>query len=129
MKKISLIPVLMLAAGAVAWFFLSNPPSADEQAPIATAVYVCDSGKHVSAAYFEGPEISVPPGEPPVPTGWIVVSFDGAASTTLRQTLSADGARFSNADESLVVWSKGDEVLVLHDSISDPEYANCVTRP
>ena len=94
--------------------------------PIASALYTCDNGKTVSAAFFDGgPAVPVAPGQPPVPTGSAEVSLDGAASTTLHQTLSADGARYANSEESFVFWNKGNEALIMRDNSMDLDYKNC----
>jgi membrane-bound inhibitor of C-type lysozyme len=54
---------------------------------------------------------------------------------TLMQTISADGARYSNGNpqissgqpgaESLVFWSKGNGALIMRDNEMDPTYTNC----
>jgi len=99
------------------------PPQAT---PIASATYTCDSGKTISAAFFEGaPAAPVQPGQPPMPTGSADVSLDGAASTTLHQTISADGARYANADESFVFWNKGNEAIIMRNNSMDLDYRNC----
>ncbi|MFA5109475.1 MAG: MliC family protein [Patescibacteria group bacterium] len=48
-------------------------------------------------------------GEPPIPSGKLQLTFSGGRQIVLPQTISADGARYANTDESLVFWDKGDE--------------------
>jgi len=130
MKRMVPLLAIVTIIGAVIFFATHTPvpPASIEQAPVAAAVYTCDSNRYISAAFYEGPEAPEPlPGQPPTPTGWLEVSFDGSASTTLAQTLSADGARFANEDESLIFWNKGNEALIMHGNNMDLEYTNCFT--
>jgi membrane-bound inhibitor of C-type lysozyme len=135
-KTIIIIIALIIVAGAVMWA-LREPaaPSASDassasSAPVRTAsnsaTYACDGGKTISVAFYEGAEApQVEPGEMPVPTGTAEVSLDGSSSTTLRQTLSADGARYANDGESFVFWNKGDEALIMRDNAMDLSYKDC----
>lgn len=134
MKKIAPILILLLVILAGVWVATrplpqkSASPVDTRPAPIATAVYSCDKGATITAAYYEGPVAPTPaPGEPPTPTGSVEVSFSGEASTTLAQTLSADGARYATADESLVFWNKGNEAIIMRNNSMDLSYTNCVT--
>lgn len=100
--------------------------STDGPSLVTTVRYSCDGGRSIGAAYYEGEEMSpLAPGEPPHPSGSVEVSLDGAASTTLGQTISASGIRYANEDESFVFWSKGDEALIMRDNKMDLEYRNC----
>lgn len=97
--------------------------------PIATATYVCDGGKSITAAFYEGAKAPQPkPGEPPTPTGSVVVSFGEITNLKLMQTLSASGARYANSDESLVFWNKGDTALIMRNNAMDLTYKNCVAK-
>lgn len=97
--------------------------------PITQATYSCDKGKTIAAAYYEGPAApELKSGEPPTPTGWVEVSIGGAATTTLHQTISADGTRYANDDESLVFWSKGNTALIMRDNSMDLNYTNCTAE-
>lgn len=129
-KPLSLFLVLvalLLAAGAV-WWFAYGPQKAENPTPLSTVVYQCDEGKFISAAFYEGTPAPAPaPGEPPTPVGSVELSLNGAASTTLAQTISASGVRYANTDESFVFWSKGDEALVMRNNAMDPAYTNCRT--
>jgi membrane-bound inhibitor of C-type lysozyme len=127
---IVLIVVLVIIAALGAWSYRSagpaKVPAGAERSLTATAVYRCDGGKSIAAAYYEGPAAAQPaPGEAPTPTGSVDVSINGAATTTLAQTVSADGARYASADESLVFWNKGDTALIMRDNSMDLDYTNC----
>jgi membrane-bound inhibitor of C-type lysozyme len=58
----------------------------------------------------------------------VEVSLNSAATTTLFQTISADGIRYANEDESLVFWSKGEEALVMRNNAMDPVYTDCIAQ-
>jgi membrane-bound inhibitor of C-type lysozyme len=99
---------------------------AQPRTAIASATYACDKGKTITATFFSGPEApEVQPGQPPQPTGSADVSLDGGASMTLAQTISADGVRYANSDESFVFWNKGNEALVMRNNSMDLDYTNC----
>lgn len=125
-KKLSTTVVLCIIGVAVLFFILNTYIRSENQI-INTVVYSCNEGKIISATYYEGSEIvEVLPGEPPIPTGSVQISLNGAASTTLQQTISASGIRYANEDESFVFWSKGNEAIVMRNNDMDLEYTNCV---
>lgn len=128
MKKLFGALVAVCVVGLAAWLLVVRHAPVQTGEVVASVVYTCDAGKTISVTYFDGPTPATPqPGEPPVPTGSIEASFNGAASTTLRQTISADGARYASADETLVFWNKGDEAIIMRNNAMDIEYANCKT--
>ncbi len=76
-------------------------------API-VAEYTCSDNKTITASYFQGS--STPrtnPEMPPVPGGHVELALSDGRSLSLPQTLSADGGRYANSDESVVFWNKG----------------------
>lgn len=145
MKKNILIILAVIIVAVGGWYFSTHPapqaPSNNGTAdnggstaeqPIATAHYQCDGGKTIDAAFYKGgPAPEVKPGEPPVPTGSAKVSLSDGRTMTLHQTLSADGARYSDGDpmkqgdESFVFWSKGNGALVLENN-KEKSYIGCV---
>lgn len=120
MKNKIFFVVLLAVFVAVGLFFASkrssNSTSAgdSEKKLITTVAYTCDAGHAgITAKYYEGKAVAQPkPGEPPIPTGSIELTFTDGRAMTLMQTLSADGARYSNDDESFVFWSKGNGAMV-----------------
>lgn len=133
MKEILTLVFLVLAAlvfgAGVLWWFAFGSHNIEKATPISTVVYQCDEGRFISAAFYEGAPAPAPaPGEPPVPVGSVELSLDGAASTTLAQTISASGIRYANTDESFVFWSKGDEALVMRNNAMDSVYTHCHTE-
>lgn len=93
-----------------------------------TAVYLCGLGKNIVATYYNGP--ALPPltkDGPPRPTGSVALKFsDGRGDMTLAQTISADGIRYANSDESFVFWGKGDGAMILENGSVSKNYFACV---
>ena len=131
-QKIVIASFLAVAAAvAGAWYWHGRPPARPEAPstggrPVAQAEYVCNGGKTVSASFYQGPAAPVQPGEPPKPSGSVKLALDDGRSLELAQTLSADGGRYANADESFVFWSKGNGATILENN-AEHDYAGCVT--
>jgi membrane-bound inhibitor of C-type lysozyme len=98
---------------------------ASANSPIAQATYLCDGGKTIQAAFYKGEEHAVEPGQPPVPSGSVKLVLSDGRSFDLAKTLSADGGRYANADESFVFWDKGDTALVLENG-AEKDYKGCL---
>lgn len=124
--------VLILAAWFVADRAVTHGPKSDAQA--ITANYTCDQG--VINATFHNADALPPanPGEPPRPQGTVDLKLADGRSMTLKQTISADGVRYSDGDptvengETFVFWTKGNEALVLENNEAKT-YTNCTTGP
>jgi len=146
MKKNMLIVLAVLIVGLGAWYVASHPavqpPAGQSSAsstqdqnagqPIATAHYVCDGGKTIDAAFYNGPsKPPASPDQPPIPGGSANVSLSDGRTFTLQQTISADGARYSDGDpmtqgsETFVFWSKGNGALVLENN-EQKSYIGCI---
>ncbi|MBU6214708.1 MliC family protein [Patescibacteria group bacterium] len=94
--------------------------------PIATIAFSCNSGKGIIAAFFDGPtKPAASPGEPPTPGGTVALLLSDGRSMTLAQTISADGGRYANADESFIFWEKGNSALVLEGG-KEADYTGCI---
>jgi membrane-bound inhibitor of C-type lysozyme len=129
MKK-NLVPILVIlvmlvVAGIGIWYAskISNINSAPSL--ITKATYNCDGNKTITAAFYEGKTVAVQPGQPPIPTGSVKLVLSDGRNMDLSQTISADGARYANSDESFVFWSKGDGALFLENN-AEKNYTNCV---
>ena len=135
MKKLIILGVVLavLGTGAFALTLLKPKPPAVEApvtkpkpAPIATAYFVCDAGKTISASFYDQKNLKIiAPGARPEPTGWVELMFGDQSTTSLTQTISADGGRYANADETFVFWNKGRGALVLENS-SEKNYTHCI---
>jgi len=94
--------------------------------PIATVSYVCNEGRAIVAAYYQGEaKPSTGPDMPPIPGGSVSLALSDGRAMTLAQTISASGIRYANADESFVFWSKGNGALVLENN-EEKSYIGCI---
>lgn len=93
---------------------ISASSTAINKKPLASVLYTCDANKAIYANYYDGgTPPKVEPGQPPQPTGSANVTLSDGRSMTLSQTLSADGIRYANSDESVIFWSKGTGSFVM----------------
>lgn len=140
-RRLLLTALALLAAAGLtvaAWLWRPGPPPPGLEAgagpvrPIATAHYRCDGGRTIDAAFYAGADTASPePGAPPAPGGRVHLEFSDGRAPTLHQTISADGARYSDGDpsvvasEALVFWAKGNGALVLEHNVPN-SYTGCV---
>lgn len=104
----------------------NGPVTSQTATPVATASYSCNAGKTITASFYDGPVIPpVADGQPPTPTGSAKVVLSDGRTMTLMQKISASGARYANADETFVFWSKGNGALVLENN-EEKSYIGCV---
>ncbi len=130
-----LILILILAIGAFASTKNVRSPSLtstdilnNDRMLIASVSYVCNAGKTISALYYESKESRVQvQGEMPIPTGSVVLTLSDGRGLVLSQSVSADGARYTNTDESFVFWSKGNGALVFEND-EQKSYIGCVEK-
>jgi len=100
-----------------------TPPSND-QGVIFT--YSCDQNKTIDATYYQGIDKPSPsPDLPPTPGGSVYLALSDGRKMTLSQTLSADGTRYANKDESFIFWSKGNGALVLENN-QQKSFIGCI---
>ncbi len=82
--------------------------------------YACNSGKTIQADYSTFSEDTNTPAAatdtPPTPNGRVDLTLSDGRTMTLRQTISADGARYATNNESFVFWGKGNGALVLENN-------------
>jgi membrane-bound inhibitor of C-type lysozyme len=72
------------------------------------AVFACDNGGSIDATFMQGETAaSSDTNTPPTPGGSVKLVLSDGREMTLKQTISADGARYANADESVVFWNVG----------------------
>jgi membrane-bound inhibitor of C-type lysozyme len=86
--------------------------------------YFCNDNKSIQATFYTGEVKPVESGQPPVPTGSVKVVLSDGRTLDLNQTISADGIRYANTDESFVFWSKGNEALILENNV-EKSYLGC----
>lgn len=132
-KSVSAIIILVIAViiGAL-WYWMHskqniipNVPTG-ETTPLAQVTYTCRQGKTITAQYFEG--TTTPPASPdmpPTPGGYVVLTLNDGSTMTLKQTISADGIRYANPEDTFVFWSKGNGALVLENN-TEKSYIGCI---
>jgi membrane-bound inhibitor of C-type lysozyme len=101
-------------------------PNISQNKPINTVLYSCNAGKTITAVYYNGEsKPAVSSGQPPIPGGRVELTLNDGSKMTLSQTISADGIRYANTDESFVFWSKGNGALVLENNV-EKTYIGCI---
>jgi len=102
-----------------------NENTSQLPSPIAQADYICNDDKTINASFYKGEDNAVAPGEQPIPSGSVKITLSDGRNFDLPQTISADGGRYANGDESFVFWSKGDGALVLENNV-EKSYIGCI---
>lgn len=77
-----------------------------------SASFACDGGKKIQAVFTAGAQPAVK------------LTLSDGRQLTLSQALSASGARYANADESVVFWNKGRTAFI--DEGGRRTYSGCV---
>lgn len=96
---------------------------------VATATYSCEMGKVVSVVYYDNPSLAqtTTTDSAPVPTGSVKLTLSDGRVLTLKQTISASGARYANADETFVFWNKGNTAFIEEGADHTETYSGCIT--
>lgn len=126
MKKTLLLLafVIIIAAGAF-WYIKSGAEESGKNSNTITASYLCDENRTIDIVFHNSEPKLGDPGEPPIPTGSVDVALSDGRKFNLPQTVSADGSRYANSDESFVFWSKGNGALVLENNV-EKSYIGCL---
>lgn len=126
MKKnlVFILIIIIVLAGAGIWY-ANNRSISFSPSPIAQATYICNGDKTIDAVFYRGEIKQVEPGEPPIPSGSVKIILSDGRNFDLPQTISADGSRYANSDESFIFWSKGSRALVLEDN-AEKGYIGCI---
>ncbi len=121
--KNGLLVVAIVAVGSMLLVYKAPTPVKE---PVASVLYTCRAGKGFSVVFYKGSNTAATTsGQPPKPDATAVLTFSDGTTTTLVQTISADGGRYANADESLVFWGKGNYALVLEGG-KEVGYIGCI---
>ena len=80
-------------------------------APINSVTFACDGGKSIKAAFY---------------ADRVELTLSDGRNLTLPQAMSASGARYANADESIVFWNKGDTAFITEGPNGPETYSGCV---
>ena len=130
MKNSIKIIILVVVLAVIAFFVFkghsSAPTSSTPTPPATTVTYSCDAGKTINATFYEGAsKAPTSHGGAPIPGGSVMLMLSDGRMLTLAQTISADGARYANTDESFVFWEKGNGALVLEGG-QEKSYTGCI---
>ena len=129
-----IVPAVLLIIGAILFFWLRPhtvvaPAVTDviKRTPISTVQYICNNKKTIDASFYEGtPATSTTAtNTPPMPTGTVDLTLSDGRTLTLKQTISADGARYEDTTENFIFWSKGNGAFVT-DKGDEKNYWGCV---
>jgi len=84
-----------------------------------TVVFTCDAGKTVSATF----DLST--------AGGVALTLSDGRVMSVPHAISADGARYANADESFVFWNVGNTAFITEGvgSTATTTYAGCIATP
>jgi membrane-bound inhibitor of C-type lysozyme len=75
------------------------------------ASFACGQGKRIAAEFFRAP------------VDQVVLRLSDGREINIPRALSADGARYANADESLVFWNKGETAFMTENGTET--YSGC----
>jgi membrane-bound inhibitor of C-type lysozyme len=81
--------------------------------PIQSVTFVCADNKTIDASFYKN---------------FVHLELREWKTVYLPQTISASGARYANADESLVFWNKGDTAFITEGDTNVMTYKDCVIR-
>ena len=101
-------------------------PQTPAAKPINTVSYSCNGNKTIVASFYQGENKPVAAGQMPIPTGSVALKLGDGRSMTLPQTISADGGRYANSDESFVFWSKGAGAFITENNPNNTTYKDCI---
>lgn len=124
-NPILILLIVIIIAGAGIWYTYDKVNKNPSPSPIAQVTYICNDNKTIYAAFYKGEVKIVKPGEMPIPSGSVKIVLSDGRNLDLTQTISADGSRYANSDESLVFWSKGNGALVLENNV-EKNYIGCI---
>jgi membrane-bound inhibitor of C-type lysozyme len=91
------------------------PGCAGASAQTISAGFACEGGKKIAAVFVNGAHASVR------------LTLSDGRQLTLPQALSASGARYANADGSIVFWNKGRTAFI--EEGGKRTYAQCQQAP
>lgn len=132
-KLISTVIILGIIGAII--FILKPFKTAPLTTPISTSTpvvevaptvisYACNANKTITATLTTGETTYDMTGKP-IPGGSAKVLLSDGRTLDLKQTVSADGVRYANPDESFVFWSKGKGALVLENNV-EKSFIGCV---
>jgi membrane-bound inhibitor of C-type lysozyme len=103
---------LSLSSGVVLCVLLPLPGCSGASRDTVSASFTCDAGQSIQAVFTTGAQ--------PV----VKLMLSDGRQLTLPQAPSASGARYANAEESVVFWNKGRTAFI--DERGRQTYSGCV---
>jgi membrane-bound inhibitor of C-type lysozyme len=85
--------------------------AADAEGVIATVKYVCAEDETIEATYYADK---------------VDLVLSDGRSMSVPQAMSGSGARYANADESIVFWNKGDTAFITEGDPDRPTFNDCI---
>ena len=81
-------------------------------------MFTCDNGKSINAVFMNATTSTT--------TGNSVqLSLSDGRQMSLPQVISADGAKYANADQSFIFWNVGNEATIWENSTTT--FTDCLT--
>lgn len=81
---------------------------------INSVTYACSEGKTIQATYFNNT---------------VELQLSDKRNLLLIQGISASGVRYTNSDESITFWNKGNTAFIEEGPDNTLTYNNCVEKP
>lgn len=105
--------IAIILTGLVVYVFQTLKKDIDQKAtPIVShVVYSCDGNKNVSSLFYDGKA---------------QLTLSDNRNLLLLQTISASGVRYTNTDNSIVFWTKGNTAFIQEGE--NLTYSNCVEK-
>jgi membrane-bound inhibitor of C-type lysozyme len=99
-----IIAVALIIGGII---FIQKEEPVEPEVPVATVSYMCSANNTITAAYFAGSSEEASSDRAPKPSGHVELVLPDGRPLSLPQTISASGARYANASESIIFWNNG----------------------
>ncbi len=113
MKKLVIFLAIILGIVLVLFISIRTSEKETDLSYEKTEVYFgCDEGKEFAVTYFNSEEQQ----------GYAEIVFNDGKSMVY-QTISASGARYLSEDESIELWTKGDEIFIKENG--EEIFTNC----
>jgi membrane-bound inhibitor of C-type lysozyme len=119
-KKLILTAIILLiAAVAFLYFYKANvqrvaaPVDVSPTPADISVTFKCPNGYEIPATFNNS-------------AGTVTFMLPGQEEMTLPHAISADGAKYANADESMVFWNVGNSVMIMENGVTT--YENCVSN-
>ena len=104
---------LLRTFGAASIVLVGIAGSALAETPTAEAVFKCNDDKSIEASFYSDK---------------VDLTLSDGRTVELPQTMSGSGARYANADETMVFWNKGNTAFITEGGDDKQTFSDCVTE-